>query len=98
MQKSAIVSADKHSSDGIRYKYGRNINLDNRYALDIRDLVEFRLPSLDHQCNYLVAKNNYFFVYPNEKNKYAIKLNNSFQSGGISMQEMLVPIYIMNSK
>ena len=98
VQKPAIVSADKHSSDGIRYKFGRNINLDKKYALDIRDLAEFRLPSLDHQCNYLIAKNNYFFVYPNEKNKYAIKLNNSFQSGGISMQEMFVPIYIMNSK
>ena len=71
VQKPAIVSADKHSSDGIRYKFGRNINIDKKYALDIRDLAAYRLPSLDYQCNYLIAKNN-FATIPALSTKYPI--------------------------
>ena len=98
VKKPAIVSADKLSSDGFRYKFGRNINIEDKFAIDARDLDRYHLPSLGHQCNYLIAKDDYFFVYPNEKNKYTSKLKNSFQHGGISMQEMLIPIFTMTSK
>ena len=98
VKKPAIVSADRLSSDGFRYKFGRNINIEDKFAIDARDLDRYHLPSLGHQCNYLIAKDDYFFVYPNEKNKYTSKLKNSFQHGGISMQEMLIPIFTMTSK
>jgi len=98
VNKSTIVAADKNSSSGVRYKHGRNINASEKHSIDIRDLSKFRLPEIGYQTNYLLSKDDYYFLYPNEQNKYKIKLNGSFQHGGISMQEMMVPIMIMDPK
>jgi hypothetical protein len=56
------------------------------------------LPALGHKINYLLAKDDYYFLYPNEQRKYKNKLKGSFQHGGISMEEMMVPILIMDPK
>tara|TARA_S200000501_G_scaffold100033_1_gene93476 strand:+ start:7340 stop:8896 length:1557 start_codon:yes stop_codon:yes gene_type:complete len=96
--ESASVAADKSSSDGIRYKHGTNINTSDRKALDIRDLDKYRLPELGVRTNYLIAKENYYFIYPNQERKYRKILENSFQHGGISIEEMLVPILTMKPK
>ena len=98
VSESANVAADKSSSDGIRYKYGTNINTSDRKALDIRDLDNYRLPNLGIRINYLIAKDSFYFVYPNEKRKYQKILENSFQHGGISIEEMLIPILTMKPK
>ena len=98
VNKSTIVAADKTSSSGVRYKHGRNINASNKHSIDIRDISKYRLPELGYQTNYLLSKDDYYFLYPNEQNKYKIRLNGSFQHGGISMQEMMVPIMVMDPK
>ena len=98
VNRSAMVAADKHSSSGIRYKHGRNINSNEKSAIDIRDLEAYRLPSLGYQHNYLLAKEDFYFLYPNEQQKYRNKIKQSFQHGGISMEEMMVPIFIMDPK
>ena len=98
VNRGAIVAADKNSSSGTRYKYGRNINVSNKSAIDARDLDLYRLPKIGHQTNYLFAKEDFFFLYPNEQNKYKERLNNSFQHGGVSMEEMLIPIFTMTPK
>ena len=85
-------------SHDARYKYGRNINVSNKNAIDARDLDLYRLPKIGHQTNYLFAKEDFFFLYPNEQNKYKERLNNSFQHGGVSMEEMLIPIFTMTPK
>jgi PglZ domain. len=95
---SAIVAADKNSSSGIRYKYGININSSEKKAIDIRNLKDYRLPILEERTNYLIAKDNFFFLYPNEQRKYKKLLENSFQHGGISIEEMLIPIFTMKPK
>ena len=92
------MAADKNSSSGIRYKYGRNINVSNKSAIDVRDLNLYRLPNIGHQINYLIGKEDFFFIYPNEQNKYKEQLQNSFQHGGVSMEEMLVPIFTTTQK
>ena len=98
VNRGTIVAADKNSSSGTRYKYGRNINVSNKSAIDARDLDLYRLPKIGHQTNYLFAKEDFFFLYPNEQNKYKERLNNSFQHGGVSMEEMLIPIFTMTPK
>ena len=95
---SAIVAADKNSSSGIRYKYGININSSEKKAIDIRNLKDYRLPILEERTNYLIAKDNFFFLYPNDQRKYKKLLENSFQHGGISIEEMLIPIFTMKPK
>ncbi len=96
VNKDIMVSADRDASSGIRYKYGRNLNTKNKNALVIKNPEKYRLPILGPQFNYLIAKDHAYFVYPNDANKYKSKLQNSFQHGGISMEEILVPVLKMN--
>ena len=95
VQKDVMVAADREASSGVRYKYGRNLNAKSRNALIIKDPEQYRLPSFGAQFNYLVAKDDVYFVYPNEAHKYRARLKNSFQHGGISMEELLVPVAVM---
>ena len=98
VQNDVMVSADRTASSGVRYKYGRNINTNPKNALVIRDPKEYRLPEFGPQPTYVIAKNDNYFVYPNEAHKYQGKFSNSFQHGGISMEEMIVPVAIMESR
>ena len=95
VNKDIMVSADRDASSGIRYKYGRNLNTKNKNALVVKNPEKYRLPILGPQFNYLIAKDDAYFVYPNDINKYKSKLQNSFQHGGISMEEILVPVLKM---
>ena len=90
-----MVSADRDASSGVRYKYGRNLNTNNKNAFVINQPERYKLPILGPQFNYLIAKNDAYFLYPNDANKYKNKLQNSFQHGGISMEELLVPVLVM---
>jgi len=98
VQNDVMVSADRTASSGVRYKYGRNINTNPKNALVIKDPKDYRLPEFGPQPSYVIAKNDNYFVYPNEAHKYQGKFSNSFQHGGISMEEMIVPLAIMKSR
>ena len=98
VNESSIVKANRNSSSGVRYKHGMNINSSDKSSIDIRNLKEFRLPELGLRSNYLIAKDDYFFLYPNQQRKYTNLLEKSFQHGGISLEEMMVPVFIMNPK
>lgn len=98
VQNDVMVAADKGASSGVRYKYGRNLNTNEKNAMIIRNPNKYRLPVFGHQPSYVIAKSDNYFVYPNEAHKYQAKFKNSFQHGGISMEEMMVPVAIMNSK
>ena len=76
-------------------KYGRNLNSKNKNVMKINNPENFRLPTFGPQFNYLLAKNDSYFLYPNEANRYKNKLQNSFQHGGISLEEMLIPVLKM---
>ena len=95
VQKSTVVKADRNASSGIRYKSGRNLKVDTKDAMIINNPTEYRLPIIEPQQTYLISKNSNYFIYPNEGSKYKSKLDNSFQHGGISMQELLVPVVNM---
>ena len=95
VNKEIMVSADKDASDGVRYKYGRNLNSKNKNVMKINYPENFKLPTFGPQFNYLLAKNDSYFLYPNEANRYKNKLQNSFQHGGISLEEMLIPVFKM---
>lgn len=90
VNRGVTVRADKETSSGIRYKYGRNINCDSKRVLNIRKPEDYRLPILEPQFNYLIAKGDTFLLYPNQYSLYNTKLKGSFQHGGISMEELLV--------
>ena len=59
---------------------------------------DYKLPVFGHQPTYILAKNDVFFVYPNQANKFLSKYKNSFQHGGISMEELMVPVATLNPR
>lgn len=91
VQKGIQVLADKETSTGVRYKYGRNLNCSDKYALVVKRPGDFLLPEMTTGTNYIVAKDDVYFVYPTEYRKYLALYQNSFQHGGISMDEVLIP-------
>ena len=93
-----MVSADKGASTGVRYKYGRNLNTNKKNALVIKDPENYRLSTFGPQPTYIIAKENYYFVYPNEAKRYQAKFRNSYQHGGISLEEMFVPVVNLKGK
>lgn len=98
VNRGAMVGADKEVSSGVRYKYGRNLNTSKKNAFTIREPEEYHLPLLGHQTNYIMARDDVFFLYPNQQHHYAARLKGSFQHGGISMEEMLVPVLVLEGK
>ncbi len=98
VHNDVMVSADRSASSGVRYKYGRNLNSNKKNTLIINEPKKYRLPEFGPQPTYLIAKNDSYFVYPNEAHKYQGKLKNTFQHGGISMEEMIIPLAIMKGR
>nr|AGO87910.1 response regulator receiver protein [uncultured bacterium FPPS_57A9] len=98
VQKDVMVAADKDASSGVRYKFGRNLNTKSRNALIVKNPAEYRLPAFGQQPSYIMAKDDVYFVYPNQVHKYQSMYGNSFQHGGISMEEILVPVATLVGK
>ena len=98
VKKPVVVKGDKTTSAGIRAKYGRNLNLPSKQALVIKKPADFRLPNFDGVTNYLIASGDHFFVYPNQYHQFVKVFENSFQHGGISMDEMIIPIATLKGK
>ena len=96
--RPVVVKGDKSTSTGIRYKVGRSLHVNKKDAMIIRNPKEYKLASEGMNSNYILAKNNNFFIYPNKKNKYQHLYSDSFQHGGISMEEMIIPFASLDKK
>ncbi|RJP73647.1 MAG: response regulator [Candidatus Zixiibacteriota bacterium] len=97
-QRGSKVISDKDASTNLRYKYGRNLKCEDKHALFIRDPEVYKLPRRGLNVNYIIAKEDYYFVYPTNFHKYINLYRNSFQHGGISLEEMVLPVITMEPK
>ena len=95
VNRSAVVIGDRTTTTSIRYKVGRNIRCDRRQAVDVREPKTWGLPAPGINTNYLISGEDYFFVYPNEQRRYERRLSGSYQHGGISLEEMVVPVAVL---
>lgn len=96
--RSSRVIGDREASTNLRYKFGRNLKSDDRQAIFIKNPHDFRLPRRSVTINYIVAKEDYYFVYPTDFHKYVNQYRDSFQHGGISMEEMILPVVRLEPK
>jgi hypothetical protein len=92
------VIGDKQTTTNLRYKHGRNLNYEPKEVLAFRDPKQVGLPVPNVNSSYIFAKEDGFLCYPNNYNHYANYYKNSFQHGGISLEEMIVPVVKMVSK
>ncbi len=98
VRKPIQVKGDRETSTGIRYKYGKNLHVSSKVALKIEDLDAYKLPKIDGADEYIIAKGENYFLYPNNYHQFARRYENSFQHGGITLDEMIVPIGILKGK
>jgi CheY-like chemotaxis protein len=96
--KAARVVSDKEASTNLRYKYGRNLRVDRKHALICERPEKFRLPRRGLSVNYIFAKEYYYFIYPTNYHKYLNLYKDSFQHGGISLEEMVLPVVYLEPK
>ena len=92
------VIGDKQTTTNLRYKHGRNLNYDPKEVLAFRDPKEAGLPSPTINSSYIFGGEDVFLCYPNNYNHYVNYYRNTFQHGGISLEEMIVPVVQMVSK
>lgn len=91
-KRASEVRGNRDTSTSIRYKYGDNLAVDPREALHVKNPEAYQLPGGSVIKHYLVAKENYYFVYPTNFHHYERHYRNSFQHGGISLEEMILPV------
>jgi len=96
--RGTIVYGKKEASSNLRYKYGDNLNCDPKQTFLVKKPQDFRLPVWGLATTYLLAREDYYFVYPTNYSEYRRQYRNSFQHGGISLDEMILPIITLNPK
>ena len=92
------VVGDKNTSLNLRYKTGRSLTYEHKDVFAIKDPKKIGLPTINMSSSYIFAKNDLFLAYVNNYNHYVSYYKNTYQHGGISLEEMIIPFLIFNPK
>ena len=96
--KPIKIIGDRNTNTNLRYKLGKNLSYDARQVFEIKDPHKAHLPSPNISTSYVFATGDSFFAYPNNYNYYVSYYKDTFQHGGISMEEMLIPLITMTGR
>ena len=92
------VVGDRNTNTNLRYKSGKNLTYQKKDVFEVRNPDEAFLPKQNVSTSFIFAKDSKFFVYPNNYNHFLKYYKNTFQHGGISLEEILIPIVHLKSK
>jgi CheY-like chemotaxis protein len=92
------VIGDRDTSLNLRYKTGRSLTYENKEVVVAKDPKSIHLPALTMNSSFIFAKSDYFLAYPNNYNHYVGYYKNTYQHGGVSLEEMIIPFVVMNPK
>ena len=97
--KNAVkVIGDKNTNTNLRYKLGKTLNYNPKEVFEIKEPEKAHLPAPNLSTSYIFATGEDFFAYPNNYNHYVSYYKDTFQHGGISLEEMMIPIATMKPK
>ena len=92
------VIGDKQTSLNLRYKTGKSLSYENKDVLVAKNPKTIHLPSINMSSSFIFAKSDLFFAYPNNYNHYVSYFKNTYQHGGVSLEEMIIPFVVLEPK
>ena len=92
------IVGDRNTNTNLRYKLGKNLNYSDKDLFVIKEPQKAQLPSPNLSTSYVIATGNSFFAYPNNYNYYVSYYRDTFQHGGISLEEMMIPLATLTGK
>jgi hypothetical protein len=92
------VIGDRNTNTNLRYKQGKNLNYEQKDVYEVKNPADIFLPRINVSQTFIFAKEDLFFAYPNNYNYFVNYYRNTFQHGGISMEEMLIPFITLSAK
>ncbi|HMC00295.1 MAG TPA: bifunctional response regulator/alkaline phosphatase family protein [Flavobacteriaceae bacterium] len=92
------VIGDRDTSLNLRYKTGRSLTYESKDVYLSKHPEEIRLPSINMSSSFIFAKGDLFFAYPNNYNHYVTYYRNTYQHGGVSLEEMIIPFVVLSPK
>jgi len=98
VNQASRVIGDRDTTTNLRYKVGKNLQYDKRDVFDVRRPEDAHLPRPNVSSTFIFAKGDRFFLYPNNYNHFNNYYTNTFQHGGISLEEIIVPIIKLRSR
>lgn len=98
VKQPSKVIGDKETSLNLRYKTGRSLTYDKKDVFEAKSPSNIHLPSINMSSSFIFAKNDLFFAYPNNYNHYVSYYRNTYQHGGISLEEMIIPFVVLEPK
>jgi CheY-like chemotaxis protein len=98
VKQPSKVIGDKQTSLNLRYKTGKSLTFNEKDVLSATNPANIQLPAINVSSSYIFAKNDLFFAYPNNYNHYVSYYRNTYQHGGISLEEMIVPFIILDPR
>ncbi len=96
--KPVKIIGDRNTNTNLRYKLGKNLSYDSKDVFAIKEPARAQLPILNLSTSYVFATGDSFFAYPNNYNYYVSYYKDTFQHGGISMEEMLIPLVTLTPR
>lgn len=96
--KPLKIIGDRNTNTNLRYKLGKNLSYNAKEVFAIHDPAKAQLPSPNLSTSYVFAMGDSFFAYPNNYNYYVSYYKDTFQHGGISMEEMIIPLITMKAR
>ena len=98
VKEPSKLIGDRNTNTNLRYKQGKNISYEKKDVLEIKNPSDVFLPRINVSQTFVFAKGEKFFAYPNNYNHYVSHYRNTFQHGGISQEEMIIPVITLHSK
>jgi hypothetical protein len=92
------VIGEKNISSNLRYKTGRSLSYNDKDVFAVKNPKDIQLPAAHMTSSFIFAKEDLFFAYPNNYNHFVKYYKNTYQHGGISLEEMIIPCVIMQPK